>query len=290
LAFLPWLNFVRSFRAGLYSFEHLRWIPDPRIADVVGIFSRELVWGNAPLRSPWSLIFRVLSIGSAIVVVWLIARNLAPSARSADHALRKARWRHIAFPAWLLVGPVILAVVISRLYHPVYYAPRFSILVLAPFLVILGQAFEQLHRPFSRRLAVLSIGLLMASATIVQTTVVSRRGMFDFAALWASSGPPTAAVFFPSFKAKEASHYVGTKIRSARRAQIEEIAASGMPSVIWVCVHRGAGWRPRAADDEYRAWLLGLGPVKKVATVDNLDVVSVSIAMGETSSPQVSPE
>jgi hypothetical protein len=256
----------------------------------VGIFSRELVWGSAPLRSPWSLIFRVLSIGVTIVVVWLIVQNLASFARSPDREQHRAQWLHIAFPAWLLSAPVILAVITSRLYHPVYYAPRFSILVVAPFLVILGQAIEQLHRPFSRRLAVLLVGLLMASATIVQTTVVSRRGMYDFAALWESSGPPTAAVFFPSFKAKEASHYVGTRIRSARRAQIEEIAASGMPSVIWVCVHRGAGWRPGAADQEYRTWLLGLGPLEKVATVDNLDVVSVSIAMNETPSPQVSPE
>jgi len=288
VAFLPWLNYVRSFRGELYSLEHLRWIPVPRFADVAGILSRELVWGNAPLRAPWSLIFRVLSIAVVISITWLIARYLSSTARPAGGALRDDSWLHVAFPAWLLFGPVILAVVISHLYHPVYYPPRFSTLVLAPFLVLTGQALEQLPRAFSRWLAALAIGLLMVSATIVQTTVVSRRGMNDFAALWESAGPPAAAVFFPTFKAKEASHYVGSKIRSARRPPIEEIAESGMPSVIWVCVHRGSGWRPQAADENYRTWLFGLGPVEKIATVDNLDVLAVSVGARKTPPPQIS--
>jgi uncharacterized membrane protein len=290
MAFLPWLNFVRSFRAELYSLEHLRWIPEPGFADVTGIFSRELVWGNAPLHAPWSPIFRVLSIAVVIGVTWLIVRYLSSAARPVGDAQRETPWLHVAYPAWLLFGPVILAVVISHLYHPVYYPPRFSTLVLAPFLVLAGQAVEQLPGAVSRWLAVLVVGLLMVSATIVQTTVVSRRGMYDFAALWQSAGPPAAAIFFPSFKAKEASHYVGSKIRSANRSRVEDIAASGMPSVIWVCVHRGSGWRPQAADKNYRTWLFGLGPVKKAATVDNLDVFTVSVATRETSAPQINLE
>jgi hypothetical protein len=210
--------------------------------------------------------------------------------RSAGGARGDSPWVRIAYPVWLLFGPVILAVVISHVYHPVFYPPRFSTLVLAPFLVLTGQALEQLPRGSSRNLAVLVIGLLMVSATIVQTAVVNRRGMDDFAALWESAGPPTTAVFFPPFKAKEASHYVGTKIRSARKQRIEELAGSGTPSVIWVCVHRGSGWRPQAADENYRTWLLGLGQVEKIATVDNLDVFSVSIATRKTPRPRLSRE
>jgi hypothetical protein len=290
VAFLPWLNYVRSFRGELYSLEHLLWIPVPRFADVAGILSRELVWGNAPLRAPWNLIFRVLSIAVVIGFTWLIVRYASSATRPAGGAQGDSPWLRVAFPVWLLFGPVILAVVISHLYHPVFYPPRFSTLVLAPFLVLTGQALEQLPRGFARSLAALVVGLLMVSATIVQTTVVSRRGMYDFAALWESAGPPAAAVFFPPFKAKEASHYVGTKIRSARRPRIEEIAGSGTPSVIWVCVHRGSGWRSQAADENYRTWLFGLGPVEKTATVDNLDVFAVSVATRKTKPPQLSRE
>jgi len=289
-AFLPWLDYVRSFRGELYSHQHLRWIQEPGLADAVGILSRELVWGNAPLRAPWNLVFRVLSIGIVIGVAWLIVRYLASSTPAPGGDRREGRWLRVAYPAWLLFGPVILATAVSHLYHPVYYPPRFSTLVLAPFLVLTGQALETLDRSRSRWMAAAAVGLLMVSATIVQTSVVSRRGMYEFAALWKSGGQPAAAVFFPAFKAKEASHYVGAKIRSAPKPRIEKMVESGEPSVIWVCVHRGRGTRSQNTDDPYRSWLVGLGPVEKIATVDNLDVFTVSVAAGKEPAPDVSRE
>ena len=287
-AFLPWLVFVRRFRGELYSDEHLQWIPKPGFADALGILSRELSWGNAPIPAPWSLIFRLLSIGAVIAIAWLIVRLLSSSSPPADSGRREASRLRIAYPAWLLFGPVVLAVAISYLYHPVYYPPRFSLLVLAPFLVLTGQALEQLDRTRTRRLAAAALGLLMASATVVQTSVVSRRGMYDFATLWEDAGPPSAVVFFPAFKAKEASHYVGLKIRSARRSRIEEIVESGVPAVVWVCVHRGYGGGSQNADELYREWLLDLGPVEKIATVDNIRVFTVSLGPRKDPPPQIS--
>jgi uncharacterized membrane protein len=289
-AFLPWFNYVRSFRGELYSAEHLRWIPEPGFTDAAGIFNRELLWGNAPLPAPWSLIFRVLSIGIVIVIACLIVRYLTASAPPAGGDRREVPWLQIAYPAWLLFGPIILAVAVSHLYHPVFYPPRFSILVLAPFLVLTGQALERHNRTRTKWLAAVALGMLMASATVVQTSVVSRRGMYEFASLWDSAGPPSAAVFFPAFKAKEASHYVGSKIRSARRPRIEEIVESGVPSVIWVCVHRGHGRGSQNVDEPYLRWLVGLGPVEKIATADNLDVFVVSVATRDAPPPKITRE
>jgi hypothetical protein len=184
------------------------------------------------------------------------------------------------------VGPVAIAIVVSGLYHPIYYPPRFALLVLPPFLILLGRAFEQLGSLHWRWHVAVLVFALMAASTVVQSVVISRSRMDGFVELSRSRGQPARVVFFPSSADRIVSYYLGERIRSATWEDVEELVATGASTSIWVCTTRD--WRPRSrADREFRKWLLALGPHRSLVRTDDLEVVQLQL--GRTGITPIEP-
>ena len=142
-AFVPWLIRVLRFRDELYSQRHLVWIPSAGINDGVGILFRELMWGRVPLRAPWTSLTLMAAFFIVVGAAFLLVRLIVRPAIQTNSGTCLDRLR-LGYALWLLVGPVAIAIAVSGLYHPIYYPPRFALLVLTPFLILLGRAFEQL--------------------------------------------------------------------------------------------------------------------------------------------------
>jgi len=284
-AFLPWIARVLRFRDELYSQRHLIWIPATGIEDGVGILFRELMWGRAPLRAPWTSLTLMAAFFIVVGVAFLLVRSIVRPANGSVpiDALDSLR---VGYALWLLFGPVTVAIVISRAYHPIYYPPRFALLVLAPFLILLGRAFMQLGSLRWRWHAAALVFALMAASTVIQSAVISRICLDDLVELWRSKAQPARVVFFPAYTAKTASYYVGERVRSAAREDVDELVATGASASIWVCTTRE--WRPRLrADREFRKWLLALGPHHSLVRTDDLEVVQLQL--GRTGITPIEP-
>ena len=274
-AFLPWIAQVLRFRDDLYSQRHLIWIPATGINDGVGILFRELMRGRVPLRAPWTSLTLLAAFCIVVGAAFLLVRSTVRPAIQTNSSTCLDRLR-LGYALWLLVGPVAIANVVSGLYHPIYYPPRFALLVLPPFLILLGRAFEQLGSLHWRWHAAALVFVLVAASTVVQSAVISRIHVDDFVELWSSKGQPAAVVFFPSQADRIASYYLGVRVRSATREDMDELVTTDASASIWVCTT--GDWRPRSrADREFRKWLLALGPHRSLVRTDDLAVVQVQL-------------
>ena len=274
-AFLPWIARVLRFRDELYSQRHLIWISAAGIKDGVGILFRELMWGRAPLPGPWKSLTLLAAFGIVAVAAFLLVRSIVRPGigRGPNGPLDSLR---LGYALWLLVGPVAIAIVVSGLYHPIYYPPRFALLVLPPFLILLGRAFGQLGSLHWRWHAAALVFALIAASTVVQSAVISRSRMDGFVELWRSRSQPARVVFFPSSADRIASYYLGERVRSATREDVDELETTGASASIWVCTTRD--WRPRLrADREFRKWLLALEPHRSLVRTDDLEVVQLQL-------------
>ena len=275
--FMPWIVFVNQHSVGLYSVKHLSWIQQPRIGSDLAILFRSFLCGHVRLQPQWTTVATVVSIICVLLVVVVTIRSNPRSIREEPCGARGLRLLHIAYPVWLVVGPVTLAIVVSFLYHPVFFAPRFSVLVLPPFLALTAYAVLQLERAKWRQMVVFGAASLLAVGTLVQLDQVTSRGMPGFAALWKSHGPPDAAVFFPRHLTRLASHFIGEEVPLLRKAGIQEVVERGTPGTIWICSDHAFPWRSKSSDRELRDWLRGLGRYEKLATVDGVDVVELKV-------------
>jgi len=274
-AFWPWIAWVLRFRDELYSQRHLIWIPATGIKDGVGILFRELMWGRVPLRAPWATLTFLAAVCIVVGAALLLVRSIVRPAngRTPIDALDNLR---LEYALWLLFGPVTIAIIVGQIYQPIYYPPRFALLVLPPFLILLGRAFEQLGSRCWRWRAAALVFALMAASTVIQSAVISRICLDDLVELWRSKSQPARVVFFPAYTAKTTSYYLGERVRSATREDVEGLVTAGVSASIWVCTTRD--WRPRSrADREFRKWLLALGPHRSLVRTDDLEVVRVSL-------------
>ena len=170
-AFWPWIARVLRFRDELYSQRHLIWIPATGINDGVGILFRELMRGRVPLRAPWTSLTLLAAFCIVVGAAFLLVRSTVRPAIQTNSSTCLDRLR-LGYALWLLVGPVAIAIVVSGLYHPIYYPPRFALLVLPPFLILLGRAFEQLGSLHWRWPAAALVFVLVAASTSAPTVPV----------------------------------------------------------------------------------------------------------------------
>ncbi|MCJ7755575.1 MAG: glycosyltransferase family 39 protein, partial [Thermoanaerobaculales bacterium] len=275
-AFWPWFLRVLNFRDGLYSMNHLRWIPESGIEDGVGILFHELMWGTTPLPASWSLIARMAAGCAVVGATFLLVRSFvrptvdSPSSGLTPHGLR------VGYAAWLLIGPVGLVLAVSWVYHPIFYPPRFALLVLPPFLVLLGLAVVEIDSVRWKKFVVAVVVGIMAMSTVVEAVVVTRPRMDDLVQVWDVQDEPELVVFFPAHAAKIASYYLGQRVRSATREDVESAVATGAPIRIWVATTRD--WRPESATNAwFRDWLLTCGPSRILVRSHDLEVIQIEL-------------
>jgi len=285
VAFVPWMDRVLRFRDGLYSVNHLRWIPAPGIDDGVGILFHELIWGLAQFQTPWSILIPTMAVGCVVGATFVLVRSrVRPGAGPHSNTLAPHGMR-VGYAAWLLFAPVGFALVVSWVYHPIFYPPRFALVVLPPFLVLLGLSLAEIHLVCWRRIVFgIFVAILMIS-TAVDSMVISQPRMDALVQLWQREGEPELVVFFPTYAAKICSYYLGERVRSAPRDVVELLIASGTSARIWICTTRS--WRPGiSTDSDYRKWLLERGPNRVLMTSKDLEVVQIELG----STPNRQPE
>jgi uncharacterized membrane protein len=277
LAYLPWLLFVTHVRHGLWSADHLGWMTAPGALDVSTLLFRELLCGGGHLPGSIGVFQDVFALVAVLGVAVGLSVGLLGHGRADGTAVRRGRAgaTPLLFATWLTVVPVLLAVVASYLYHPVYFRQRFAVLVVTPLLLLVALAATSLPRRWARRVLLIGLGGVMASASAIQYSVQNKLGMRQLAAAWRTAGPPSFVVFLPAHHERVASYYLGAPIHSASRQEIQEALEGGREREIWVCTDTHVRQYLGKAEVEYRAWLLGLGKATEIGTLDGLEVVRV---------------
>jgi hypothetical protein len=288
VAFLPWLVRVLHFRDGLYSESHLRWIPVPKLGDGVGMLFHELVSGRVSFGMPWSMFMSWAAVGCVAGAALLILRSVVRPAIEVSPDDRAPYSLRAGYAAWLLFGPVALALGVSWIYQPILYPPRFAVVVLPPFLILLGLAVAEIRSVRWKGIAVAALAVLLVSSSAVETVAISTAGVEDFVRLWETGPAPDRVAFFPAYAAKTASYYLGKRLRSATRKEVESVIAAGLTPRLWVCTTRD--WRPAVpADSDYRDWLLAQGRNRVLIHTDTLEVIQVQIGRAEEPPPAAAP-
>ncbi|OPZ22938.1 MAG: FG-GAP repeat protein [candidate division BRC1 bacterium ADurb.BinA364] len=134
--FAPWLAYAASFRNSLYD-GNLGWIPQPALADLFSFLGREYLWSmfECELLRWWAPCMAV----SAILAI-LCCRSWRMGTKTRLRRDATARRGAVVF-AWMLFGMPLIAFIISCIYHPVYFRPRFSLFMAPYFLALAGFAF-----------------------------------------------------------------------------------------------------------------------------------------------------
>jgi 4-amino-4-deoxy-L-arabinose transferase-like glycosyltransferase len=278
LAFLPWILFVRAVRGGLYSAEHVGWIPMPSLWDLSGGLLHELVWAGAKRHGAAGLTQIVLTGIIAAIVGYGLARAASAQPLEAGGVAPTSQTdrQRLAFAGWLVAGPLVLAWFVSHAYHPVVFLPRFATVVLPPFLVLAALAIGSVADRTIRWVMTFFLAGVLAAATLVQAVVPNKVGLAQFAALWRDAGPPDLTVFWPAYNARTASYYLRENVSSATRNEVERtLQLNRQALTLWLCADRGLRSYETASDRQLEDWLLGLGPSTSLGTYGNLEVMRI---------------
>lgn len=164
LCALPWILVVLELRGSLYRASGLGWIPPVSFLRSFFFLGRELFWGHvyAPVEIwAWTAALAASVIALALWSAWR-QRLGSPTSQGTFYGLA------------LLFGPVLLAVGLSAVYHPIYYPQRFAELVVPAFFLLAGIACDALRG----RRAWLLAGVLacaMAAGTVLQWQTQQKR-------------------------------------------------------------------------------------------------------------------
>ena len=277
-SFVPWLLFVLRTRDGLYYVDALRWMRPPAVWDATGRLLHELVWGAGSTWGRPGTVQAVLSAVAAGLLVaaigWILARE-GRRGRPPAQADPRLRHRALAYSGSLVAGPAVLAFLLSHTYHPLFYRPRFAMLVVLPFLVLVAIAVDALPAKSLGTAALAVLGGLMIAGSVLQFQAHTKTGMREFAAAWQRLGPPAFVVFVPGYTARVASYYLRQPIRSASRREIEGALSGGRTVEIWVCTDRNPVVGLTDSQKQMLAWLRGLGTEAPLGKLDAYDVVRI---------------
>lgn len=275
LLFLPWLRFVQTFRPSLYRAADLSWMPSPGWRDVVSMFTRDLVWGSPGLHGWGWPIAQGVAVGLSVSAAWALWTNRSGSE---DPSLRRVILTGRAFAAWMIVGPVVLALIISRLYHPVLWPPRFCNLILPPAIVLAASAIDAVRRRPLTWLLPAAMFVVCVVGLALQHSALTKGGMRDFARAWASLGPPDVACFFPEWKRTVARYELDGPLPQITRRRLDRRLEAGKPFTLWVCSTSNYDEIQRPESERrQREWALSLGDGVHLCVVDHMDIIEIRV-------------
>jgi hypothetical protein len=276
--FLPWRLYVSRFRDNLYFVHGLRWMTPPSLWDATGRLFHELIWGAGTRWGAAGTAQIVLSAAAALLVIagltWVLGRRALPPGAGTDASTLRPSVALI-YSACLVLGPVFLVVVLSHAYHPLFYRPRFAMLVVLPFLVTVALTVTALPRRALQTASLAFIGGLMIAGSFAQFRAHTKTGMLEFAALWHRLGPPAFVVFVPTYTAEMARYYLHLPVKSASKPEIEAALSGGHDVEIWLCKDRHPVTAPSPEERDLLAWLPRLGVVAPLGKYDVYDVVRI---------------
>jgi mannosyltransferase len=273
-AFLPWLATLRSSHGALYSADSVGWIPRPTARDALALVARDPLFGHAALSPQGWQLATALCCLLLLAIAWGVGLTLTrPDGRDTQGVERTG----IVFAGWLLAGPVVLALGVSWVYHPVLYPPRFCVLVVPPFLALAAVAVERLRPARVGLPLLLALVAAMAGASISHLRSVDTWGLGGFASLWHEQGPPDDVLFYPRWNRRVAGFYLGQPVLNVpTRQQLEGELRHGKARRIWVVRRIG---NTMAGEPETQRtlldWVLTLGPERRLPQVDDVEVTEV---------------
>jgi len=278
VSFLPWLFYVRSVRLSFGDTPD--WMKLPPASDYFSFLGREFFWGYVwKVHDRWwwpTMILPAFVLGICLWRLW--------PRRSTDFAaLREPQPLGIAYGVWLLAAPVLLAALASLLYRPIYYRPRFSLLVLPPFLALAAIAFASLRHRAAAGLGMAALGAMMLAGTAVQQQTIQKMDWRGFARVWREQGPPAQVVFFPWYFEKPAGYYLKGLPAPATRESLEKTLAPLRGQEIWICAEKGYDFKRIGEADFYR-WLTALGRPRSIPMATELHLQAVKV--GDESVPE----
>jgi len=266
IAFLPWLLYVYKIRNLFYSSLHIGWIPRPPFNELYSFLGKEIFWGRLEtIYDKWWIPTIVLPLAVIGIGFWQVRkRNLNELLESGEsHLLR------IIYPLWLLMGPVLLAVVISHLYHPVYYRPRFTLFVLPQFLILAGVIFSSFQKRVMQYLSTAILGIFMFTVTLIQSNTMQKEDWRSIVKDVPKNGNPVETVFFPPYFEIPFSYHLKKVFHSVPRERFEKIYQHINGTEVWVFSQPNLNYDGWDKDREYYNWLLGLGDVNAIALPNN---------------------
>lgn len=250
LAFSPWLVFVLGFRDSIVRVEGLEWMPFPGVLDYVAFMGREYFWGRA------------VKIHD---VVW-IPTIVLPLVVLGMPAIRFLRVSGPSRERWLflfghLAAPLLVCAIVSASFQVIYYRPRYVVILLPYFLLLLAWSCTALRSRRMQAAAATSLALLMMVGTWMQQQTPQKRAWRETAEAWPDAPAPAFYVILPDYHQRSLSHYLAGRVRHTPQDILERLGPLPRGAHIWV-----ASWPEDlgAKDAEYRAWLEGVGPARSM--------------------------
>ncbi len=270
LCFLPWAIFVHRFRSTLYSAEHVGWIPRPRLADLVAYLNHEFFLG---FGGPPPFLAGAMPILAAALLAIVVAAAASVSPRPTASAAPPAR-QGIAYLGWLAVGPAALAGLISVLWHPVYFPPRFALLCLAPTLAVVVAMLADVRPPL-RTLLFAGIASLMVVGTIWQAATARKEGLPGLARLAATFGDPAYVFLSPSPHGRLVHFYLPRSTPQPTTDMVAAVLRQRRTALIWVGLKDGRMPAKGSPDQRFVTWLARTGPYRRLGEGDGFTVYEV---------------
>lgn len=280
LAFLPWFFYVQAVRKG-FSVSTPDWMPLPPVRSFFSFLGREFFWGHTSVVHNRGWIPTMVLPGFVLfMALWQVCRRRSGSSPHSG----EAKPLGIAYPIWLLAAPVFLAASASFLYHPIYFRPRFSQLVLAPFLILGGIACASLRNRAAMWLMATTLATVMLAGTIVQRCTIQKPDWRSFAETWRKQGPPAHAVFFPWHLIKPAGYYLKEPLTLATKDNLEKLLPYLQGAEVWICSETGYNYGSQESEADFYQWLTRLGSLRNIPLPTSLRLEAVTI--GEYSVPE----
>jgi 4-amino-4-deoxy-L-arabinose transferase-like glycosyltransferase len=271
--FLPWLVYVLQFRETFYN-PRLSWLKEPKAHFYVSFLGSELLWGWVRrIFEHWWAASMVVPVALLGVCVWRLAQG---GLTNPDLPTIMPRVR-IAYPLWLLFVPVILAGIAVYVYHPVYFRPRFSMLILPAFLVLAAVACDALRPPAVRWVGTVALVGLIGTAMVIQQRTYQRIWWKEVEKIWPYDVPPVHTVFFPRDLEVTIRHDIDLPVHSATIEEIEQSLDQIQGREIWVFSILGYGYDDYEGQFDYYQWLLGLGSVRHVSVHSGVMIEAIKI-------------
>jgi len=284
LIFLPWYAYVLGFRDSLYNIA-VAWIGVIPIQDCFLFLGREFFWGHLwemgdILWLPTLILPAFILYGYIRVVMKVQAKDI-----SFPITIEEPRLVRVLYPLWLLFGPVLIAMIITRIYYPVYFPRRFSLFILPQFLILAGIACCSFRKKIMTWLFTSIICAVMFAGTIAQYFTNQKIDWREFAKVWKEEPRPAKIVFFPYYLWMTADYYTKGHILSASKEELEKLLPYLADSEIWVCWDKDYTYRSWKGEFEYYHWLNALGTIHEIPLTKNRLRVR-AIKIGNSSVPE----
>ena len=267
-SFVPWAIFVLRFRPSLSSVvTQVGWIPKPHGFDVFAYLNHEFFIGFARAPGTAAYWFPVVTGGLlAVALVAALSKAPAPAGSPVLHPNEG-----LTLMLWLTLGPALIAAVISSLWQPVYFPPRFSLFCLAPGVAALVVMLGNVRSPL-RTVLIAAITVLMATGAAWQAAAPTKDGLREMTRLAARFGEPAFALLLPSPNSILVHYYLPHAGLQIFREEFGPRLRPETPTLVWVCLQDGQLPPQDSCEGKLVAWLATTGPYRRLGGADGYAV------------------